>query len=328
MFIVRSRTLKPILSIGLALLLPVLGNLGYGLTIDNPRFVQKWVVSSLYVLSLWYGLLTKRYWKRNLKTGNGIAFFVILACFLGAVFYFYNHETYDSFNFTTGIRLVFTGLIVYFVQGALYTQDMMTDLLVEKEQLQTENVKIQLKQLRNQMDPHFFFNSLNTLRSMVRQNHRNSEQFIIGLSDFYRQLLKHQENTTLTLLEELSVLKSYLFLMKNRNEKALHTNLKGIDKAYNHYNIPTLALQSVVENCFKHNVMSSKMPLEIKIRTTDNGYIEVINQVQPKLSPQETSGVGLDLLKRRYGLMKIDDGVLVNSNERIFSVQLKLIPSE
>ena len=160
---------------------------------------------------------------------------------------------------------------------------------------------------------------------MVRQNSVNSEKFIIGLSDFYRQVLKYNENTTLPLSEEIAVLKSYLFLMKNRNEKALLINSKEINEKYNNYKIPTLALQSIVENCFKHNSMSSNNPLKIEIRTTDEAYVQVINNLQPKLSPQETSGLGLDLLKKRYHLLAIRNGVIVEPKETFFSVKLKLI---
>ena len=236
-------------------------------------------------------------------------------------------ESGQTFNGALFIRLAFTSVIINVVQHAFFTQDKMTALLVEKEQLQSENLKIQLKELRNQMDPHFFFNSLNTLRSMVRQGHENSEQFIIGLSDFYRQILKNQENTTLSLSEELKVLTSYLFLMKNRNEKALHTDVGDIDESYADYKIPTLALQSVVENCFKHNIMSSKMPMKIKIQTTDDAYVEVTNNLQPKLDPQETSGLGLNLLEKRYQLLQVERGVIVHEKEDVFSVKLKLIPA-
>jgi len=323
-----NQRLKIGLSVGLAVLMPLLSNIVDGVNTSSSEFIQKWVLSSFYILSLWYGLLAVRHWKSDLRIGRSIAFIVVFLCFIVAIFYYHGDKSNQTLNWTLLIRLSFTGMVIYLIQRALHTQDKMTDLRIEKEQLQTENLKIQLKELRNQMDPHFFFNSLNTLRSMVRQNHQNSEQFIIGLSDFYRQLLKHQENTTLSLSEEIGVLKSYLFLMKNRNEKALHTDLAGINKGFDHHAIPTLALQSVVENCFKHNIMSSGLPLKIRISTTEDGYVEVVNNLQPRLSPQETSGRGLDLLKRRYQLLNIENGVILHSDEETFSVKLKLIPPQ
>lgn len=323
-----NRRLKLILPLGLALLLPLLSNFTDGIPPINKIFLQKWGFSSLFILILWYIFLAIRHWKSKPEVRKSIVSSLTFLGVLVALFFLFGFEYGQSFDWILLIRLAFLSLLINVVQHTLFTQDKMTALFVEKEQLQSENLKIQLKELRNQMDPHFFFNSLNTLRSMVRQNHENSEQFIMGLSDLYRQILKNQENTTLMLTEELKVLKSYLFLMKNRNEKALHTDVEEIDEIYDNYKIPTLALQSVVENCFKHNIMSSKMPLKIKVRTTDDAYVEVINSLQPKLSPQETSGLGLNLLKKRYQLLKIEKGVIINAMEDTFSVKLKLIPSQ
>ena len=92
---------------------------------------------------------------------------------------------------------------------------------------------------------------------MVRQQHTNSEQFVMSLSQFYRQTLKHNEDTTLPLSEEIDVLESYLFLMKSRHGDAVFVSLQ-IDPALFSLHLPTLALQAVAENCFKHNSMTSK----------------------------------------------------------------------
>ncbi|MEL7063062.1 MAG: histidine kinase, partial [Bacteroidota bacterium] len=96
------------------------------------------------------------------------------------------------------------------IQYVLHSQRKSSRLFLEKERLQTENYKSQLQVLQAKIDPHFLFNSLNTLRSMVRQSHENSEQFILSLSDFYRQTLTYNENTQLQLSEELAVLESYI----------------------------------------------------------------------------------------------------------------------
>lgn len=322
-----NRRLNLILAIGLALLLPTLGNFAKGVPDINMDFMQKWAISFLFILILWYTFLMIRRWKSKPEERRAMLTRVLALCTAFASLFLLGFETEHTLNVPLLIRVTFLTVIINVVQHTLFTQERLTTLRVEKEQLQSENLKIQLKELRNQMDPHFFFNSLNTLRSMVRQNHENSEPFIIGLSDFYRQTLKNQENTTLPLSEELKVLKSYLFLMKNRNEKALETQVEEIDDRYDAYKIPTLALQSVVENCFKHNIMSSKMPLKITIRTTDDAYVEVLNNLQPKLSPQDTSGLGLNLLKKRYELLRIEKGVIIKAMEHTFSVKLKLIPA-
>ncbi|MEM6699259.1 MAG: histidine kinase [Bacteroidota bacterium] len=280
----------------------------------------------MLISSMWYIILAIRQWRiekkdwRNLVIGIGF-----ISILISVAYYFYGFGHEQSSSWALFARIGFTGLIVYIIQKVIWTQEKVTTLLLEKEQLQSENFKIQLKELRNQMDPHFFFNSLNTLRSMVRQNHANAEQFIIGLSDFYRQILKNNDNTTLPLSKEVAVLESYLFLMKNRNEKALQIDLEEMNETYSHYKIPTLALQSVVENCFKHNSMTSKMPLHIEVRYIDDGYVEVKNNIQPKLGGVDSTGYGLDLLRKRYELMNVADGVLIEQSPDQFRVKLKLI---
>jgi two-component system LytT family sensor kinase len=99
----------------------------------------------------------------------------------------------------------------------------------------------------------------------------------------------------------------------------------SIDESLHSFHLPTLALQVVVENCFKHNSMTSKMPLRIDVSNTDDHYIVVRNNIQPKIGGEDPSGYGLELLKKRYELMNIQKGVLVEETPDQFSVQLKLI---
>ncbi len=159
---------------------------------------------------------------------------------------------------------------------------------------------------------------------MVRQHHINSEKFIMSLSDFYRQTLKHNENTTLRVSEELEVLQSYLFLMKSRNEEAVSFSL-DIDDSLLQFHLPTLALQTVVENCFKHNSMTSKNPLHIEVNHTDDQYISVTNNIQPKIGDASSSGYGLDSLRKRYELMNVERGVIIQETPDYFRVKLKFL---
>jgi sensor histidine kinase YesM len=210
------------------------------------------------------------------------------------------------------------------IQYAFRANKKVAQLELEKQQIQTENYKVQLEALRTKADPHFLFNSLNTLRTMVRHKDPKSEQFILSLSDFYRQTLKYNEATVIKLIDEVKVLESYLFLMKNRNEDAIEININIAKELYEHQ-IPTLALQTVVENCFKHNMMTSKMPLYIDVSTNDNFEIEVKNNVQPRLTRYSSSGYGLENLRMRYELLNIKNGVIIEFSDSYFLVKLKLI---
>lgn len=283
-----------------------------------------WLGASIFMYLTWYVLWFL--WDIKANPQRRSLLLAMIIAMGGLVIGFLYLAVTNEFELK-GFNVIRTSLgIVLFlaIQYALKTQESISQLLLEKEQIQTENYRAQLKVLQAQIDPHFLFNSLNTLRSMVRQQHSNSEKFIMSLSDFYRQTLKHNQNTTLSLSKELAVLQSYLFLMKSRNEEAIQIELK-IDEALHAKQIPTLALQVVVENCFKHNSMSSKRPLRIHIETTDDLYVVVRNNIQPKLGEEESSGYGLSFLRKRYELMDIEAGIIVEENNGEFSVKLKLI---
>ena len=315
-----------VLPIVLALVLPGLSVYANPHDYLSPRLglFGSWISSSISIYLLWYILWYlfdtthkyPRWW-----------FIVALLLFYGIAFLllsFFVFKDGSLFRWITFFRLIMGSFMFLSIQYAMRAQQNISRLHLEKEQIQTENYRAQLKALRAKIDPHFLFNSLNTLRSMVRQKHDNSEEFIVSLSDFYRQTLKHEENATIRLSEELAVLQSYLFVMKNRNADAICIKLT-MDEAFNDFHLPTLALQVVVENCFKHNSMTSKRPLHIEIFPAKDNYIEVRNNIQPKIGHQTSSGFGLDILKKRYALMNIPEGVIIEKTPQYFSVKLKLI---
>ena len=315
-----------ILPIILSLLLPGLylySNVGVYVP---PRlgFFGAWVFGSITLSLLWYII---RYFLFGMPGKFQWWFWGVVSVYvLSLIILQVQFELFGTVDLKMHqvVRPMLAALLFLSIQYALKAQEDISRLQLEKEQMQTENYKVQLKALRSQIDPHFLFNSLNTLRSMVRHQHSHSEQFVMSLSDFYRQTLKHNENTTLPLSEELRVLESYLFVMKNRNEEAVDIHIK-VDKSVCAYHIPTLALQVVVENCFKHNSMTSRFPLKIEISSVEGGKIRVCNNLQPKIQEEESSGFGLELLKKRYALMNIDHGLSVEKLEDQFCVTLTLI---
>jgi LytS/YehU family sensor histidine kinase len=247
-----------------------------------------------------------------------VLFGIILTAF------FLRYQGRDSLEGYVFARFFIGTILFIAVQYALKTQYRISRLHLEKEQVQTENYKAQLKVLQTQINPHFLFNALNTLRSMVRHQDTNSEQFVMSLAEFYRHALNHYQNNTIQLTEEIDVLKSYVFLMKSRNENAVLVDIEIDEHLYEHH-LPTMALQIVVENCFKHNSMSSKKPLVIDITSTNDLYIEVCNNLQPRIDEVESSGHGLEILRKKYELLKIQDGLLIEKTPNEFCVKLKLI---
>ncbi|WP_163381775.1 sensor histidine kinase [Cyclobacterium sp. SYSU L10401] len=319
---------KTLLPIALSVVLPLLGIYANTDTesIFNLGFIGNWMVGFITCYTLWY-MLWELWRVKKPKYRALLVVLGILACIgvlNGFFFLFMTDGVENSLRAQSIVRIIFASIIFMIIQYALKTQENISRLLIEKEQIQKENYRVQLKALRKTVDPHFLFNSLNTLRSMVRQRHQHAEAFAMNLSDFYRQILRHDDNSTLPLSEELMVLESYLFLMKNRNEAAMQVKL-GVDEKLHALHLPSMALQVVVENCFKHNSMTAKKPLTIEIVSTENGHIEVCNNLQPKIEEAESSGYGLDVLRKRYALLNEQDGVAIKEKDGHFLVQLKLL---
>lgn len=318
--------IETILPIALSLILP-----GFSLysnahipAVSGVGTYSVWTISAVFMYMLWH-LLWHMWEIRSRYKILWIALVILVfSAVLAMVIKLINPQREVEITGYLPLRVLLGASIFMLIQYALKAEKHFAHLRLEKEQLKTENYKAQLRALRAQIDPHFLFNSLNTLRSMVRQQHANAEKFIISLSDFYRQTLQHNENITLRLSEELDVLQSYLFLMKSRHEEAVSVHIQ-VDESLLPFHLPAMALQVVVENCFKHNSMTSKKPLCINITNTDDYCIQVRNNIQPKIGEQDSSGLGLELLRKRYGLMNIPNGLQIEETSDFFSVKLKLV---
>lgn len=190
--------------------------------------------------------------------------------------------------------------------------------------LKTENVRSQFEILRQQVNPHFLFNSLSTLRSMVRSKDPKSEEFVLRLSEIYRQLLAKRQFDTVPLKEELEFVNDYLFMLSSRFGAALKIII-DIPEESLLFRVPTFSLQLLLENCIKHNVISAEKPLEIKLFAS-SGFVTIENHVQPKQTEAEHSGYGLENLIQRYKLLGFaENGVFVFSDDDVFRVRLKLL---
>lgn len=316
-----------ILPVVLAIALPGIGFfLAENNAIDNTPLAIRWSYTSIILLLLWQLLNTS--WRFNPIVKQIVFLSIAIPLFfsiISLIAFAIGFKDDLDFELKELFRMLFLIVIFLTVQYARESQQRIKVLELEKEQLAKEGYKSKLQSLRNQMDPHFLFNSLNTLRSMIRQNNVSSEDFVLNLGDYYRSTLNLNERNTQALSEELSFLESYLRLMKYRNEKAVIFYMDEIDSKYKLYQLPTLALQNVVENIFKHNAMSPKKPIQITIKTTTEGFLEVRNSIQEKLMKPNNSGKGLQLLMERYRLLGIENGVIVSKTATNFAVNLKLV---
>jgi LytS/YehU family sensor histidine kinase len=228
-----------------------------------------------------------------------------------------------SFYFTRGIRILFVSVIFVIIQQSLKSAHTVEKLKSENLSLKTEKYKAELDQLRKQVNPHFLFNSLSTLRSMIRGAHPNSEEFVLNLSSLYRQILQTRDTDYVTLEEELKFLNAYLYLMKIRHEDAFIIKI-DVNPESQQYSIPVFALQLLVENSIKHNIASADKPLQINISQEDAVSITVANNYQPKAQTNDSTGVGLTNLEHRYQLLGIENGVELYKDDSHYKVTLKL----
>jgi LytS/YehU family sensor histidine kinase len=178
--------------------------------------------------------------------------------------------------------------------------------------------------LKQQVNPHFLFNALSTLRIMVREKDDRAEPFILKLSDLYRQLLSKNTAQTVSLDEELEFLRSYMYMLQARFESLLHIRIETWPDS-GQKKIPAYSLQLLVENCIKHNIISAARPLYITIFQQQPDTILIDNNLQLKPSVEDAGGIGLDNLRKRYELLQVEDGVTLTRTEKKFSVTLKLL---
>ena len=185
-----------------------------------------------------------------------------------------------------------------------------------------ENLRNQYEVLKNQLNPHMLFNSLNTLRSLVRENQDKAQDYIQELSRVLRYTLQSNESQCVSLREEMEFVSAYIFLLKMRFENNLQFDIQ-ISNAYEEYLLPPMAVQVLIENAVKHNEISNRKPLTIHITTDDNGNLSISNDIQPKWTATSGTGIGLANLAKRYRLLFKRD--IQITEDREFTVCIPLI---
>ncbi len=194
-------------------------------------------------------------------------------------------------------------------------------IAVENEMLRTEHIRTRFEALKNQMDPHFLFNSLNTLQSLVDTDTDKAGEYIQQLSCVLRSSLQNKE--TITLEDEMKCVRAYCSMLQIRYGDNLDVVYR-VDDKYRSYLVLPLSLQGLVENAVKHNVISAKQPLSVSIFTTDDDTIVVSNTIQQKIEDEQGSGIGLANLAERYRL-KWNLDIVISDDANEFKVTLPLV---
>jgi two-component system, LytTR family, sensor kinase len=224
-----------------------------------------------------------------------------------------------------------TWIVVFFFRGTLFNLfnaflvshiRQMKDheqSMIELEQLKQANLQANLSGLKAQLSPHFLFNTFNTLSSLTGE--QQVKNYVDEMANVYRYLLDHHKHDLVELKRELDFTKSYLYIMQTRLETALEVSML-IEAGCISCSIPPLTVQLLVENAIRHNIASVSRPLRIDIRTQD-GWLIVANNLQPKSSRQAASGIGLTNISQRYGLL-LGKEIGISMDDHSFIVKLPL----
>jgi two-component system, LytTR family, sensor kinase len=206
------------------------------------------------------------------------------------------------------------------------------EAISETERLEKLYLETQFQSLQNQLNPHFLFNGLNVLSSLVRENTRQAEDFVNELSNVYRYLLRSNGQELATVGDELRFIRSFFHLLETRHDTGVSMKIE-VSKEVFDKKLPALALQILVENAAKHNEISDQNPLKIEIvddksvsesHSTRLPVIIVRNNIQRKITRPHSNGVGLENLRQRYELLGAP-GFEVHSDGHYFTVLLPLL---
>lgn len=232
----------------------------------------------------------------------------------------------DFFTGNMGISNWITINIALLVSAILHAKSFMeewkksTRKEVVEQKIIAKSANAQFESLKNQLDPHFLFNSLNVLSSLIDENPNLAQRFTSSMSKIYRYVLEQKDKELVTVEEELDFAKTYCELLKTRFEDSVNFEVEVKDKKG--FVVP-LSLQLLLENCIKHNFATSAKPLIIKIYS-ENGNLIVENNLQAREQVKEREGIGLSNIVQRYSLIT-NRNVFIEKSEDYFKVKIPLL---
>ncbi len=209
--------------------------------------------------------------------------------------------------------------LIYF--GAYYFKEWKENL-IRAERLQREQAEVRYDALRNQLNPHFLFNALTSLNSLIFENQQLASDFLQQLSKVYRYTLQHKDKETVSLKTELDFISNYISLFKIRFQDAIIFKM-DISEQSKEKGIPPVTLQMLIENAVKHNIINNANPLTISISSNDE-YLIVENTINKKSQVETSNNQGLENLKALYRYL-IDKPIEIYESERTFTVKIPLV---
>lgn len=243
----------------------------------------------------------------------------VMAVLVFAELWIINQLQLSSMMLMYQFRGILINLTIYMFIYLLYQSYTNHFINLELERTKADHLRTGYELLKQQVNPHFLFNSLNTLKSMVDVNDEHSGEFILKLADFYRFSLETRNADNVTIAQELKVLDAYFYLLKARFEEGIAIQIK-LDEAVLEWPIPAFTLQLLMENAIKHNVVSLDEPLLIQIYS-DKSSIFINNNRQPKQMAEPSTGMGLENIRQRFQHLT-GRLIVVQSDQHNFTVKL------
>ena len=238
-------------------------------------------------------------------------------------------QSFEAFYTTEKFRYYIFSLLITLVVSlffhAIYFYKKSQEKKVKQQKIIAGTASAQFESLKNQIDPHFLFNSLNVLSSLIEEHPENAQRFTTSLSKIYRYVLEQKDKELVSVAEELTFAKTYMNLLKMRFENSLFYELPQEVPNPDAKVVP-LSLQLLLENTVKHNVVSEQKPLYIRIKIIDNNLV-IENDLQKKEVLGDRKGVGLQNIINRYGILT-HRKVQIEETKNTFSVSLPILTKQ
>ncbi|PZU86950.1 MAG: sensor histidine kinase [Chryseobacterium sp.] len=222
------------------------------------------------------------------------------------------------------IRGIIVAAFTFFIIYLIFVSEESSRLKREAENIKKDHLEARLYALQQQISPHFLFNALSTLRNIAQD--KTTKNYVVQFSNVFRYLLDANNSPLVFLKDEMVFTKSYLHILQERFENALNIHL-DIPEKYNLYQLPPIAIQILIENAIKHNIVSLEEPLTISIFIDENNEMLVIeNTLQLKISVEESTGTGLKNIQERYLLLS-QKKIHIEQIKNKFIVSIPLLKS-
>jgi len=225
--------------------------------------------------------------------------------------------------FTASLIIMICVIFITHVYETVFLVKESASEMLRAEQLERARAEAELEALKNQIDPHFIFNSLNALSYLIEEKPARAKQFNDNMADVYRYILQNKARGLVLLQEEISFLEDYFSLLKIRFENAVQLNLAADKALFDQYLVPPISLQVLMENAIKHNEFSDELPLVIEISFSGDTLV-FYNEIRKKTLRKHSSRIGLKNLDERYKLIT-GHTITIEETEKIFKVVLPVL---